>query len=245
MGSVNKSEEQSATDKKSFVDPSQDKYLQEIYGQASGLNRDAMGRADQFGRTEGADLYAGGRANLPGQGGSQGARDAAGRLASGVGITDPGMLDPYLSAVGNDITEQLMRQLGGAGGIGTGFGVGGTAGGGRESVERGIAQGDAARTFATVAGKARMDDLAQRRQLGLDSQIAAGGMSLGEGRLGLDQSMGYQQALNPLMNLGLGGINAGYSSLLNYKNVLGAPTVLDQMQQRGRSQNEGIEVFQV
>ena len=258
MGKSSSSGRSSASGR-SFVDPTQAGYLADLYGRGAGLTASQMGEVGPWAQGAASDLYGYGRSLLPGSFGSPGAAQARAALM-GRGITAPRIalqeaadLDPYLAQVGGDIVRQLQRQLGGAGGIGTGFGVAGTAGGGREQVERGLAQEAALNAFASQSAAMRLADLEQRRQLAgqqalleqgatsqdLERLQAAGRLGLGETEAELaGRGLGLQ-SLSPLLNLGLTGYGAAWSPLLAYREVLGPAVTLEERSQTSRDRSSG------
>ena len=255
----NQSRGSSTATGRSFVDPAQAGYLADLYGRGAGLTAAQMAQVGPWAQGAASDLYGYGRALLPGQFGSPGAAAARAGLM-GRGVTAPRIalqeaadLDPYLQAVGGDIVRQLQRQLGGAGGIGTGYGVAGTAGGGREQVERGLAQEAALNAFAQQSAAMRLADLEQRR--GLAGQQAlleqgataqdlqrlqmAGQLGLGESQADLAGRALGLQSLAPLMNLGLSGYSAAWAPLMAYRDILGPAVTLEERQAQERQSSSG------
>lgn len=258
----------SFTESGTFVDPNQQRYLDFLRSQATGV---ASGQIGNIGNVAGN--LAG---TLMGVGGQ-----AVGSLASGLGGDLAGLrgqltnfspqfgpvstpqadissfsqeyIAPTIEALGEDINRQLARQLGGAGGIDAGFAAGGTLGGGRNMVERGLAQEAAINQFGQAAANIRLQDAQQRQQLAANQALQT--QSLGQQAQALNQAAGLQGgaqqlaalqaaggigqselggaqaalgSLSGLQQLGLSPFAAEFAPLASLAGIIGGPTVLSQ-----------------
>ena len=215
-----------------FVDPSQQPFLDQLREQASGLAGSQQGQIGDFAFPFAEELLGGGR-------------DLLASLSSG-SFADPlreftlddSLIEGQIDALGTDINEQLQRFLGGAGGLGSNFALGGTLGGGRQQVQEGIATGDAVRAFATESAGLRGADVAQRQQLGLDQ---ASGLSnlLGQGQIaGLDNLQG-------LFDLGLSPFGAEFGPLESLAGIIGDPTLLREEFGQGTTASSGTNPLDI
>ncbi len=196
-----------------FVDPSQQPFLDQVRGEASELAGRQQEQIGEFAFPFADELLGGGRdllASLSGGGFADPLREFA---------LDDSLIEGQISALGTDINEQLQRFLGGAGGLGSNFALGGTLGGGRQQVQEGIATGDAARAFATESAGLRGADVARRQQLGLDQATSLSQLQ-GQGQIaGLDNLQG-------LFNLGISPFGAEFGPLEALSGIIGDPTLL-------------------
>jgi hypothetical protein len=197
----------------SFVDPAQQGFLDQLREQAAGLAGSQQGQIGEFAFPFAEELLGGGRDLL--------ASLSEGSFADPLRdfTLDDSLIEGQISALGTDINEQLQRFLGGAGGLGSNFALGGTLGGGRQQVQEGIATGEAARAFATESAGLRGADVAQRQRLGLDQATSLSNL-LGQGQIaGLDNLQG-------LFNLGISPFGAEFGPLEALAGIIGDPTVL-------------------
>jgi hypothetical protein len=237
---------------------------QDIQGIAPGLSGSLSGRGggflDMLGVSQNPFIQqlAGFQGNNPAPQLSAGSgQDAFGRLAGGGGpladiaagqtelqqsLQSPGanpFLDTAIGNIGEDINQQLQRQLVGAGQAGT---MSGTRGGSRQGIAEGLMGEAAIRQFANQAGAIRAQDASQQRQLQaqgqgnvLQSQIQAGaasqagqlggaggllqggtlnaGLQAGQQGLGLSGLQGAGGLQNQLGGINQGGAGVGLGSL--------------------------------
>ena len=208
-----------------FVDPAQQGFLDFLRNQASGVAAGQSG-IGEFAFPFAQQLLGGGTALLD-------------SLSSGA-FADPlrdfqlndSLIEGQISALGTDIDRQLQEFLGGAGGLGSEFVLGGTLGGGRQQVQEGIATRGAIDAFARESAGLRGADAAQRQQLGLDqatslSQLQGGGQETALGNL------------QNLFNLGISPFDAQFGPLLNLSQILGDPTRLQETFGQGTTAQGG------
>jgi len=269
MSSGGKGSEESSEMQRSFVDPAQAGFLQQLRTQAQGAAFPASQQAgafgQQFGGQQGAEVIQGlaqqfGNA-VPGLGAAQQA--LAGFQNQGFQAENPLLGESFvgdqIDQLGGDINRQLQRQIGGAGGLNTQAVLAGNLGGGRNQVQRGIANEGALDAFSRGATQLRAGDLAQRQQLtnqlglgNLQGALAGQGQQLqalqGAGQLAGAQEQFRQQGLGSQIgaqgdafNLGLGGINAGLGPLGALAGIIGSPTVLSVGEGRSRA-DEGFSL---
>ena len=276
-GSLSTSRQQSTSSQSSFVDPAQAPFLQQLRAQATGVQQNQQAGIGQTLGALGQNLSAQGQGLLGGlantqqqlgqQGGAgfgagQGGIDALQGIAGG---TNPAaralqqqasgqnpFLQQQITGLGEDINQQLQRQLGGTGIAGQ-ANFAGQLGGGRQGVESGLAQQGALQQFARGTTQLRSDDIgrqlgasqallgaqgqagAQLGGLGLQQQLGAGSQQLqgllGQGQLGL----GGLEQLQGQFNLGVSPFQAEFSPLQSLAGIVGGPTVLSE----GTSQSTG------
>lgn len=224
--------------RQSFIDPSQAPFLDWLRNQGQQV------AASQVGQIGGAAMDL--SRNLLGQG--QQFLNSLSAGVSGGGSRDLGLSVPALNqdavqgsidAVGKDIAQQLQRQMFGAGGIQTGYSQTGGLGGGREGVERGLAQEGALTQFAQAAAGMRDADTARRQQLQTQLAMKQGELGLGYGQLAQQGALGGLNALGGLMNLGMAGYGAQFAPLMALSQIVGAPTTLDYATGYERSKSTG------
>lgn len=197
-GDMGKSQQKNKTDQQqssfgesaSFIAPEQRGFLQQLWGQAAQAYPSMQDMATRYSR-QSDDLYAQGQ----------------GLLSQLTGATG-GMIDQ----VGEDINRQLQRQLGGAGGIDSQAAMMGGMGGGRNQVERGLAQEGALDAFGRQAAGLRL--------------------------AGNESAM---QALPGLQGLLGSGMTAQYGPLAALAELIGGPAILQQSrdQSQGTSRSRG------
>ena len=196
-----------------FVDPSQQPFLDLLREQATGLAGSQSGQIGEFAFPFADELLGGGRdllASLSGGGFADPLRDFE---------LNPSLIEDQIGALGTDINEQLQRFLGGAGGLGSNFALGGTLGGGRQQVQEGIATQGAIDAFARESAGLRGEDAAQRQRLGLDRATSLSQLQ-GQGQIaGLDNLQG-------LFNLGISPFGAEFGPLEALSGIIGDPTLL-------------------
>lgn len=179
---------QSTGQSNSFIDPGQRSFLQQLWGTAAQQYPNMQGLAQNFMDRSG-ELYSQG----------QGLLGQLGGATSGV-----------VDQLGIDINRQLQRQLGGAGGIDSGFQMSGTFGGGRNQIERGLAQEGALNQFGTQAANLRLG--------------------------GVEQSLA---ALPGLQGIQGAGLAAQYGPLAALAAAIGNPAILNQSTQQGTGSQYG------
>ena len=179
---------QSTSQSNSFIDPGQRAFLEHLWGTAQQQYPQMQGMARDFQNRSG-ELYSQGQGLLQQLGGATG-----------------GVIDQ----MGMDINRQLQRQLGGAGGIDSGFQQSGTFGGARNGIERGLAQEAALNQFGTQAANLRL-------QGNLASQAALPGL------------LGMQET----------GMTAQYGPLAALAQIIGNPAILNQMTQQSTGSSFG------
>ena len=182
------SQQQSSGQSNSFIDPGQRAFLEQLWGTAQQQYPQMQGMARDFQNRSG-ELYSQGQGLLQQLGGATG-----------------GVIDQ----MGMDINRQLQRQLGGAGGIDSGFQQSGTFGGARNGIERGLAQEAALNQFGTQAANLRL-------QGNLASQSALPGL------------LGMQET----------GMTAQYGPLAALAAMIGNPAILNQSTQQGTGSSFG------
>lgn len=238
MGSLgfSKSKSSSSSEQRSFVDPAQQRFLEQARTGAAGLQQQqqgqigpaAFGLAGQLGG-QGQQFLQGiqgtqsalGNLGQAGFGQGQAGIDALSGIAGGTNQSLQALqaqalgqnpnLGTQIGQLGEDINTQLQRQLGGAGGLGAqAIGAGQALQGGRGQVAGGIANEAALQQFQRGATQLRSDDIGrqlQASQAALGAQQGAGGAL---GQLGLQQGLGQQgNELAGLLGqgqLGLGGL---------------------------------------
>ena len=198
-------------DSQTFVDPAQQPFLDFLRNAATGVAGGQQQAIGDFAFPFAEQLLSGGT-------------DLLNSLSSGA-FADPlrdfqlndSLIEGQISALGTDINTQLQEFLGGAGGLGSEFVLGGTLGGGRQQVQEGIATRGAIDAFARESAGLRGADAAQRQRLGLDQATSLSEL----------QGGGQETALNNLQNifnLGISPFDAQFGPLLNLANILGDPT---------------------
>lgn len=244
----------SSSQQSSFVDPSQQGYLDLLRQQ--GVNQFQQSRpgfAEMLGKSQGLVDQGQGFLNsltTPGGGISE-SRQALGGFKAFGGSADSQLLGQdasqgVIDQLGADVARQLERQIGGAGGIGSEFGLAGGRGGGRDQVQRGIAQEGAIDAFSRGAAGIRQQDLQNRQQLDVQQQIAnlqaglqgsgqelsamqsAGGLASQEEVLRQQGLASGFEGLQGLFNLGMGGLGSQFAPFQFLSGLLGDPTVLQQ-----------------
>ena len=197
----------------SVIDPAQAPFLDFLRSQATQLASQQQPAIGEFAFPFAQELLSGG-ADLLTQLGSGSFADPLRDFELG-----PGLIEDQITALGEDINTQLQRQIGGAGGIGSQFNLGGTRGGGRQGVQEGIANEAALNAFSRESAGLRGADAALRNQLGLDratslSQLLGGGA---ESAL---------SGLQPLFNLGISPFEAQFGPLQALSQIVGDPQTL-------------------
>ena len=235
----------------SFVDPSQQPYLDWLRQQGQGVAAGQLpaGQAVGAGAAQDAQALRGYAGQLAGGYQANPYTAQLGGFQGGVTAPNNEALEAQIGALGSDIDAQLRRQIGGSGGLNTDAALAGNLGGGRNQVAQGIAAGDAARAFAGQAAGLRGDFAQQQNQMQMQAQLAnqaAELQGLGQaGQLsGMDEQLRQQAlaggagVLPGATNLGRAGMGAAFAPLAAYAGLVGAPTVLDTRFQRSTS--EGI-----
>lgn len=216
-GSSSSSESQSTSQStaNSFVDPSQQPFLDFLRNAGVNATANVIGRDQGLFKTS---------ADLLGQG-----KDFLGQLAGAgsglVGFGGQELVDTQISQLGADIGDFFQNQI--IPGISRDATAVGALGGGRDEVARGAAAGEALDAFSRGSVDIQRGAEAQRLQAGIAAEGFATEASLG-GLSSLAQLFGIAQApfaaqLDPLVQL------AG---------ILGGPTVLQQSQSSSQSTSE-------
>ena len=235
MGSLgfDKSKSQATESNRSFVDPSQAPFLQQLRQQAQGLQGQQQQQIGSlFGLQQG--LSGQGQDFLSGLAGTQGQLGGFGQAGFGQGQagidaltgiaqgTNPAaqalqqqatgqnpFLNQQIGQLGGDITRQFERGLAGIQGQAVGAGQ---LGGGRQGVAEGLLGESATRQFAQGATALRSQDIGRQLQASqslLGAQGAAGGQLAGLGQQqGLQNQASQLQGLLGQGQLGLGGLGA-------------------------------------
>ena len=278
-----KSQQTSSGEAASFIDPAQVAFLRNLrqqgqqlqgqqqgqIGQLFGLGQNLQGQGQNFlsGLQQQQQQLGQAPGQLPGQGalqgiaGGQGASQAQQALQQQAFGQNP-ILGQQIGQLGEDINQQLQRQIGGAGGIASGaIGAGQGPLGGRAQVAQGI-QGEAAlNAFQRGATQLRGQDIGRQlgaaqalgglEQQGVQQQLQAGGLlgQLGLGQQGLQQQgqlgagqlgLGGLGALQGQFNLGLSPFQAQFGPLQNLAGLIGAPTVLSESAQRAQGSGSAL-----
>jgi hypothetical protein len=275
MGSLgfskSKSQQTSESQQSTFVDPSQAPFLQNIregaqslqqqqqqlisdlFPQAAGLQQQGQ---EFIGGLQGTQQQLG---NLGGFGQGQGGINALQGIASGQNQSlqalqaqatgGQQLLGQQITGLGEDINQQLQRQLGGGAGIAGQANLAGQLGGGRQGVESGLAQEAALTQFQRGATGLRQQNQAQQLQASQAALGAQAGAGQALGQLGLGQNqqqlqallgggqlgLGGLQSLQGQFNLGLSPFQAEFQPLQNLAGILGGPTVLSQATSQGQA----------
>ncbi len=247
MGGSSKSKSSS----RSFVDPAQVPFLQDLRTQgqqlASAQSQTIGGVASQLtGRLGGIGTeLLGGISNQAQQFGPGVGQAIGGLLGGGLDfqqLLEPGaQLGGALSSLDEAIQRNLQTTLGSIGQQST---LAGQTGGDRQAFFSQEAGGEAQRAFAGGAAGLIGQDLAQRRQLatgvgGLDLQrlLGAGGLGIQQQGQNLEAAGIGINSLSPLFNLGLGQFSAEFAPLLNLAQIIGAPTVLNKQDSSSQAFN--------
>ena len=228
----------------SFVDPNQQGFLDFLRAQGQGV---AQGQLGAGGVGDIASQLSG---TLLGQG-----QDVLGSLFGGPqgqtgGIIDQlrnpeflqggqAQLDPVIGQLGADINRQLQRQLTGAGGIASEAAAAGNLGGGRDQVQRGIAQEGALETFGREAGQLRLGQFQQGQELQAGLLGQAGQLAGAQEGQQIGAQLGGLGELSSLFNLGLAPGAAGFAPLQMFAALLGDPTILSQSFNESSQQSTG------
>ena len=198
-----------------FVDPAQQAFLDFLRTQGAGVAQGQQQAIGDFAFPFASQLLSGGTELLN-------------SLSSGA-FADPlrnfelndSLIEGQISALGTDIDTQLQEFLGGAGGLGSEFVLGGTLGGGRQQVQEGIATRGAIDAFARESAGLRGADAAQRQRLGLDQATSLSQLQGGGQETALSN-------LQNLFNLGISPFDAQFAPLLNLAQLIGDPTRLQE-----------------
>ena len=229
----------------SFVDPSQQPFLDFIRKQAVGLagGQAGMGAAaadlaGNFGAQGQQSLNALGAGNPAlqqsiasmqgftpqvGQVGAPGAAPQANNPA-----LSSGFIQGSIDQLGADINQQLQRQMRGAGGINTAFAQSGTLGGGRNDVAQGLAQEGALQQFGRGAQDLRLADAQQRQQLLQQQGLANAGFQQNQQQMGQQAQMANQNAGLQGQQMQLGALQ-GAGTLAGQGQQLGQAGALGQL----------------
>lgn len=254
---------QQQAQQQTFVDPSQQGFLDFLRTQGQGIAQGqlASGRVSpgQFAQQQSEQLGAAGQGFLGRlQGGAQGQGGLAGQLAGAVGGVVQGgaagteflqqrlregnpFLNEQISQLGQDIGTEFRESI--LPGIRRGATQIGALGGGRQGVAEGLAAQGAQRSFAQQAANLRFSDLGVRQAAAGQLQQAAlqGGQLAGAG---IGQQLAASQAglgaLPGLFNLGQSPFGAAFGPLEQFAGLLGGPTVLSTGESRGSSLSQAL-----
>lgn len=221
--------QQSQQTGQTFVDPSQQPFLNFLRSAGQGI--------------AGGQLGAGGVGDVAGQQAAQLGGIGQGFLQNLQGIAGGGgagqeflqqrlagqnpFLNEQISQLGTDISEQFQQSI--LPGIRRNAVAVGGLGGAREGVATGLAAQGAQDAFAQQAANLRFQDVGLR-------QAAAGQFQQGQ-NLQAQAALGGLGSLGGLANLGLSPFAAQFSPLAQFANLLGGPTVLSRSQ--GTSSGQG------
>ena len=263
FGSKKSKQQQSASafsQARSFVDPSQQPFLNFLRGQGGQIAQQQLGAGGPgaAGGVLGRNLSTQGQGFLgqlqQGAGGQLGSQQlqaqAAQQAIAGQGpgadfltqrlTSENPFLNQAIQSLGQDIGQQFQEQV--LPGIrGSAVQVG-ALGGGRAQIAEGLAAQRSQQTFGSLAAGLRQQDLAQQQQaaFGLQQGALQGGALAGQGAAQQGQ---FAQAglgsLGGLFNLGLAPFGAQFQPLQQLSGLVGQPTVLSQQQQRSQSQGTG------
>lgn len=246
---------QSTSQAQTFVDPAQQDFFNFIFGTGQGIAQGQLGAGGT------GDIAAQLGGTLLGQG-----QDILGTLFGGPQgqtssiieqlrnpeflSTEAGQraLDPVIGQLGQDINTQLQRQLTGAGGLASEAQVAGNLGGGRDQVQRGIAQEGALQTFGREAANLRLGGFQQGQGLRADLLGQAGALSGQQVGQQIGGQLGGLSNLQNIFNLGLAPGNAQFNPLMMLSALLGDPNILSQAfsqsstQSTGRSSSSSIQL---
>lgn len=238
----------------SFVDPSQQGFLNQLRTQAGELSSQqqgqiggvAQGLADELGGFGGGFLQ-----NLQNLSQAQGLTGLASQLGQGLDAGGQFLRDrisnqnPFLneqiSQLGTDLNRQFTESILPA--IGRNAVSVGGLGGGRQGVAQGLAAQGLQQTFGRESAALRFQDVGLR-------QAAAGQLQQGQiagGNL-LGAAQGQQAAasqaglgsLESLLNLGLSPFQAEFAPLQNLASILGPTDILDFQQQQSAQTARGL-----
>lgn len=249
---------------RTFLDPGQAPFLDFLRNQgqqlAVGQMQNIGGVADQLSGALGGvgnnllsilSGQAGGGQALPGMSSLQAIAQGGQNQLDFGNLLQPGaQMEGQLSALDAAIQRNLGSTLGT---LGQSASLAGQSGGDREAFFARQAAGDATRAFASGASDLMAQDLASRRGLaGVAAQmqgqqnaqqLAAAQAMMQGGLQGQAQqqnaALGGIGALSGLFNLGMSPFQAAFSPLLNFGQLVGAPTVLSQQQSSSKSRSKG------
>ena len=214
--SKSSSQQQSTQSGRSFIDPAQAAFLQNLRSQGANLAQEQLPQIQQQAQQLQGPLS--GQGDVFGgalQGQATGQNPFVGGLQQ-LGQSGNPFLSQQIQGIGGDISRFLGQNLQG---IGQGFASANQFGGGRQGLAEGTAIGEAINEFGQQAANLRGGDL-QRQAAALQ----AGG-ALQQGAAGVGQA-----GLGDRFNLGLGSFGAAFQPLLNQQQLVGAPTVLQESQ---------------
>ncbi len=238
----------------SFVDPSQQGFLEQLRTDAQGLAGQqqgqiggvAQGLADELGGFGGGFLQ-----NLQNLSQNQGLTGLASQLGQGLDaggqflrdrISDQNpFLNEQITQLGTDLNRQFTESILPAIGLDA-VSVGGL-GGGRQGVAQGLAAQGLQQTFGRESAQLRFQDVGLRQAAAgqLQASQAAGGNLLGAAQ---GQQAAASQAglgsLETLLNLGLSPFQAEFAPLQNLASILGPANILQQSQQASRGISSGF-----
>lgn len=239
-----------------FIDPSQQGFLDFIRNQGQGIAQQQLGAGgigdvafQQSGQLGGAgqgflgNLQQGAAGQLGGQqlqnqaaqqaiqGGGPGGDFLQGAIAQG----NP-FLNQQVQALGQQIGQQFQEQV--LPGIRRNATSVGGLGGGRQGVAEGIAGRGSQQAFANQAANLGFQNFGQ--QLGAAGQLQQNALQGGQlAGQGVSQQLGSATAglgsLGGLFNLGLAPFGAQFQPLQQQAGLVGGPTVLSEQQSQGQS----------
>ena len=247
--STSSSQSSSQQTSRSFVDPQQQPFLQNLRTQAQDVQQGQQQARTQSGFDLSGDLLGAGGQGLSNVGAIQG--DLRGNLA-GAGSTGSASealrlqafgenpeLQNQINLLGQDIGRTFTQQL--LPGIQSEAIGAGQLGGGREGVAQGLGLQSALGEFQRGASTLRSEDINRQLQaatslgqLGLGQQAQTAGQLESAGALNL----GGIGALQGLFDLGQAGFDAEFGGLQQLAQILGDPTILNEAQASAQATGE-------
>ena len=256
MGSKSRTTSSSQSSSRSFVDPQQQPFLQNLRSQATSLQQSQAPQRAQAGFDLGGDLLqAGGQGlsnigNIQGQLGGNlqgfGATGDASQALRAQAFGQNPELQNQINLLGQDIGQTFNQQI--LPGIQSEAIGAGQLGGGREGVAQGLGIQSALGEFQRGASTLRSDDInrqlaaaGQLGQLGLGQQAQTAGQLGQAGQLNL----GAIDSLQSLFNLGLAPFAAEFGGLEQLAGIIGDPTILQEAraQATGEAASKGFGII--
>jgi hypothetical protein len=254
MGSKSRSTSSSQSSSRSFVDPQQQPFLQQLRQQATQVQQGQQQQRTATAFDIGGDLLSAGGQGLANVGAIQG--DLRGQLQGSGAFRSSAQalrqqafgenpeLQNQIDLLGQDIGQTFSQQiLPGIQSEAIGFGQ---LGGGREGVAQGLASQSALGEFQRGASFLRSEDINRQLaaatslgQLGLGQQAQTGGQLEAAGQLNL----GGIESLQSLFNLGLAPFDAEFGGLQQLAQIIGDPTILQTAQATGEAASKGFGLF--
>ena len=200
-----------STSEGSRVDPTQQPYLQDLYGRAQLASYGNQGQdySQQFQQPsyDAVTQHAQGGFQNPQL--NQGLQDFGQQQNQALG----GAIDAGLGQIGRDFNRNIMP------GINTGSAMSNTSGGSRQGIAQGLAASDANQQATDFVNQMQSQNWQQQQQ----NQLGAYGMQAG---LQGQQNAAQQGAMGQAQGLSNLGFNSQYGNLNALGGILGSPTVL-------------------